>query len=854
MPAPLSPEQLFGAEPHRCTLANGLAVAFTPEPHAGLASVQVWVKTGSIHEGALIGSGLSHYLEHMVFKGTEKYSCRALTQAVQAAGATMNAYTTFDRTVFHIDGPAEAVETAFDVLGEMVLRATLSPADTAREKEVILHEIDMRNDDPDSLLAEAMLAEAFRVHPYRYPVIGLRDAFARVTHEELLAYYRARYVPNNMFLAVAGALEPATVFALAEKYFGAAPALSPGAPSIPAEPAQLATRRNTLHGDVHVLRGNMAWRIPGMRDPDAPALDVFASLIGSGQSSRLHQRLHEELELVHQIDASNWAPGEAGLLWLAYTADLGRRDAVENAVRETLDGVLRDGFTEAEFTKAHRHCIMAFLEARKTVSGLASQLGAQSVIIGDTGYPRLYLERVQALTPESVLAAAQRHLRPERLVCMALEPRCTATVTSSASTRIEGPVPFQETRLENGLRVLLQPMRGHPKIHLRALLPGGGTREPEDRRGLCAMLATLMARDTEHRSAAQVAQTAESIGASLQETAGNNSFGLAIEVLSGDEDLAAELLSHGLILPALTTKTFMRERDAQRSALQEDEDDIVEYGRRRLRQHFLGRHPLAIDHLGRADDLAAMLPADVRALHATLVAPANTILAISGDFDIEAMSAVVEKHFAHWRGAPASPSLPVALPCPKTLPAHTGRIDETQPREQAVTFLAYPDTGIVAEDYITGQLLDEFLSGMASQLFTTVREERGMAYFVGASRISAPDLGLFYLYAGTSPGNIEPVLDAMRAETARMRKGDLTPAEIESGKMRLRTARRMAAQTPGARALTAALNALYGMEINREECWERQLASQNAATLASFAQKYFREEACLAYVVKPDKA
>jgi zinc protease len=852
MPASLSPEQLFGAEPHRCTLANGLATAFAPAPHAGLVSVQVWVKTGSIHEGALIGSGLSHYLEHMVFKGTKKYSCHALTQAVQAVGATMNAYTTFDRTVFHIDGPSEAVETAFDVLGEMMFHATLLPADTAREKEVILHEIDMRDDDPDSRLAEAMLAEAFRVHPYRYPVIGLRDAFARVTHEELLAYYRARYVPNNMFLAVAGTLEPANVLALAEKHFGAAPALSPGAPGIPPEPAQLATRRNTLHGDVQVLRGSMAWRIPGMRDPDSPALDVFTTLIGQGQSSRLHQRLHEELELVHQVDASNWAPGEAGLLWLAYTADLGRRDAVEGAVSETLDGVLRDGFTEDEFAKARRHCLMAFLEARKTVSGLATQLGAQSVIIGDTGYPRLYLERVMALTPASVLATAQRHLRPERLVCMALEPKCAATIAATASTRVEGPVPFQETRLGNGLRILLQPMRNHPKIHLRALLPGGGTREPKDRRGLCAMLATLMARDTEHRTAAQVAQTAEALGASLQESAGNNSFGLAIEVLPGDEDLAAELLSHGLILPSLITKTFMRERDAQRAAIREDEDDIVEYGRRRLRQHFLGEHPLAIDHLGRADDLASMMPADVRALHATLVSPANTILAISGDFDPGTMHAIVEKHFAHWRGAPASPPPPIIRT--KALPARTGRIEETQPREQAVTFLAYPDTGIVSEDYIAGQLLDELLSGMASRLFTTVREERGMAYFVGASRVSAPDFGLFHLYAGTNPGNIEPVLEAMRAETDRMRKGDLTPAEIESGKMRLRTARRMAAQTPGARALNAALNALHGMEINREECWERQLAAQNAATLACFAQKHFREDACLAYIVKPEKA
>ncbi|MDR2845209.1 MAG: insulinase family protein, partial [Puniceicoccales bacterium] len=751
--------------------------------------------------------------------------------------------------VFHVDGPAESAEIAFDVLGEMMLRATISPEDTARERDVILREIDMRDDDPDSLLAEAVLAETFHTHPYRLPVIGLRDAFSQVSHAQLLAYYRARYTPNNMVLAVAGALAPQAVFALAEKYFGAVAASALGAPHVPAEPTQLAPRHGTLTADVQVLRGCMAWRIPGMRHPDAPALDVFSMLLGFGASCRLHRRLHEELSLVHQIDASNWAPGETGLLWLSYTADAGRREAVEAAVRETVAEALRDGFTEAEFAKARRACLMAFLDSRKTVSGMAGQLGAQAVIIGDIGYPSLYLERVQALTPATALDAARRHIHADKLTCLALEPR-TEQAQAAAIGAVASPVPFEEIRLNNGLHLLLQPVHGYPKIHYRAIFPGGGVHEPSDKRGLCSMLATLMARDTTRRTAAQVAQDAETLGASLQETSGNNSFGVSIEVLSTDAADATELLADALQRPAFVEKTFSRERDAQRASLQEDEDDVVEFAKKRLRELFFGTHHLAVDHFGRAPDLAAITTGDLRTAHAALVTPANCVLAISGDFSRDAVLAAIEKQFGAWQPAAANrPTQSVPLPA---LPARTGRVDETRPCEQAVVLLAYPDTGIACDDYVTGHLLDELLSGMASQLFITVREERGMAYFVGANRVNTSRDGMFYLYAGTSPNQVEPVLAAMRAEVERIRAGALSSEEIASAKTRLSVARRMSAQTPGSRALNAALNALYKLDVNRDAWWESRLAALDAPALAAYANRYLRDAASLTYIVTPD--
>src|ERR1700678_219010 len=213
----------FWREPvERTVLANGLTLLVKPDRSAALASVQVWVRTGSIHEGEQLGAGLSHFLEHMLFKGTTRRTGRAISETVQANGGSINAYTTFDRTVYYIDLPSERLEVAVDLLADAVLHSTMPQDEIAREKDVILREIAMTRDDPENRLWEALFATAFREHPYRQPIIGHKDVFAAADRGALLAYYRERYVPNNMVVVIAGDVGTAEARQVVERHFGAA--------------------------------------------------------------------------------------------------------------------------------------------------------------------------------------------------------------------------------------------------------------------------------------------------------------------------------------------------------------------------------------------------------------------------------------------------------------------------------------------------------------------------------------------------------------------------------------------------------------------------------------------------------
>jgi zinc protease len=185
-------------------LANGLTLLVSEQHYAGVASVQAWCQTGSIHEQEWLGGGLTHLLEHMLFKGTARRTAADISEEIHRGGGYVNAYTSFDRTVFWIDCPKAVVDTALDVLADMLFDSSIEPGELEREMDVIRREFEMGYDDPDRVLSHLTFGTAYQVHPCRTPVIGLRRIFDRITRDDVLRYYRRRYVPDNVFIVVAG--------------------------------------------------------------------------------------------------------------------------------------------------------------------------------------------------------------------------------------------------------------------------------------------------------------------------------------------------------------------------------------------------------------------------------------------------------------------------------------------------------------------------------------------------------------------------------------------------------------------------------------------------------------------------
>jgi zinc protease len=831
----------------RCILPNGLTLLVKEDAFAPVASVQVWVKTGSMHEGELLGSGVSHYLEHMLFKGTERRQGREISTAVQAHGGYINAYTTFDRTVYYIDLPAEHVAVALDVLSDAVLNSTLPAEEVAKEKDVILREIDMGRDDPDHRLSETLFETAFRVHPFRYPIIGHRDVFSGLGRDELVRYYKSRYVPNNLVVVVVGAVKTAEVIEQVKMCFGHASRQRLAPVLVQSEPLQLAPRAQHRFEDVEVSRAGLAWPIPGVTHPDAPQLDLLATLLGGGDSSVLWQEIREKAELVNTVDAHSWTPGEAGLFYISFTCDAEKREKATEAVQRQLELRGRKGFSTAEINKALQQIIVSEINSRKTMSGQAARLGAAEVIVGDLGHTKTYFEALRRVTSADLKRVIREYLIPQRLTSVSLNPETAKPSKVSARVRGTDSSPeFEQITLPNGARIVLQPETRLPNVHVRLLCLGGPVFEDPARRGTTALTATMLTKDTKRRSAAEVAEYIESVGGAFFPFSGNNSFGVAAEVVPTEIDRALELLADAIFAPKFSRETFQRERDAQVAELQQDMDDVVSFGRRLVRRKFFGSHPLGIDAGGTPEAVSALQPADVSRLWERCRVGPNTVLAVAGDFDRKKLLPKLKAMLLKL------PKVQLPRPViPFERPAEVGDFMENLPREQAVVFQAFPAPGLLADDFYVGEVADELFSGMSSRLFERVREEKGLAYFVRSGRFTGLDTSMFVFFAGTSPRTYEDVLREIDEEIARVQSGGVELGELQRCQTRLKAARRMGLQTNASRAMQAGLNALYGLPVNDWQNYDRYIDAVTLEKLQAFARRYFQRKLRTQLVVKP---
>jgi zinc protease len=827
----------------RFVLPNGMTVIHRAVS-GGLAAVQLWVKTGSIHEAPYLGCGLSHYLEHMLFKGTARRSAPQITAEIQAIGGDINAYTTFDRTVYHIEAPSEGFSTAIDILHDMAFNSQLDSAELTREREVILREIAMNNDDPDRQLMRGLYETVFRDHPFRYPVIGHSELFKTIDEATIRGYYKARYVPGNMVLIVLGDINIEALELALESTFAKEPRTQLSTPVIPGELPQLAPRRAFFTADVSICRGSIAYRVPGIGHEDAPALDMLASILGNGESAVLCQALRMRRQLVNDIDVSCWNPGKTGLLWLSYNSDTGTSDKVEAAIYEEIKAKIKAGFTQEELDRSRRLTLTSEIDSRKTVSSHASRLGLSEVVVGDLFYPRQYFESLSMLTTDDVLRAANKYITSTTRTVVTLDADEAKAHIAGTSLRVE-LAPPELIRLPNGARIVLQPDHTLPKVHIRYGALGGPLYETATTQGATALLATLLTRDTQARSAENVSRTIESAGGRFDEFCGNNSFGVAMELLSSGLDTGLDLLEYSLLKPDFNPTTFEVERAGQIARIQEYDDDISERGRVLLRRAFYGDHPYKENPNGTVEALEKLVTRDIAEHYGKLVRAGNSVISVCGDFDPARTLPRLELILS---SMPVSEFVPQEPPFRGPKPCD---FIEHMDREQAIVFRSFRGPGVRGDDNYVADLLDEVLSDMSGPLFVSARERKGLAYFVGASRMTGIHTGMFSLYGGTRPDQVPMLRAEFDAVLEDIRQRGISEAELQRGKTRLKSRRRLSMQTIGSRANHVLLETLYGLTPENVTQFDAHIDAISMEDIRSFARNYLREDARVDFAIGP---
>jgi zinc protease len=827
------------------TLDNGLTIIVREDHNAPVVSAQAWAMAGSIHEDKWLGAGLSHVLEHMLFKGTTTRPGSRIDQEVQEAGGYMNAYTSFDRTVYHIDVPNTGAVKAIDILCDIMQHANLPPGELAKEMDVIRREMDMCHDDPGRRASRRLFETAYTKSPYRFTIIGYPDIFNEVKPDDIRNYYTEKYAPNNVFYVVAGDVKNDEVVAQIKTAYAKSKSKAMPPVVLPLEPKQTSSREIIEEAPVELGHVHFAWHIPELRHADVPALDVLAVLLGSGRSSRLFQQVREKQGVVHHVDAWTYSPGLPGLFGVSAVVDGDQFEAANQAILAEIEKIKSLSVSSDELHKAIKQFISATLSSRKTMEGQAQNLGGNWIAANDLNFSERYLAAVKHVTTNDVQRVARQYLTPENRTLYALLPDGAAP-KAKANVETNTDNAIQKIVLPNGLTLLVKEDHRLPFVEFRAVFKGGVLAENTTNNGTTMLLAKLLIKGTKTRSAEKIATEIESVGGSIDSYGGNNSFGINAEVLSEDFATGLDLLADVILNPVFPADELEREKEVQIAGIRSRKDELLKSASLAMRRALFGDTGYGLDSLGTEESAAKVSVAGLKAFQQKLIVPNNCVMAIYGDVKTADVKSAVDKFFGNWKSGGK-----IEQPTANSQHPTSNRVTETRDKKQAVLVIGFPGTTLADDDRYALDLLQECCSDLGSRLFLRIREQLGLAYYVGAQNFAGLVPGYFAFYTGTEPAKAAQVETELLKEAELLRTEGLTADELKRAKAKIIGGKKIARADLGNLASTSALDELYGLGWQRADLDDAKYEAVTLDQIKSAAQKYLKPDALVVAVVKP---
>lgn len=843
-----APAGTVAGKPQVFSFPNGLTLVVEENHGAPVASVQAWCNTGSIHEGKLLGAGLSHILEHMLFKGTTSRAPGVIASQVQDQGGYINAYTSYDRTVYWIDVPAKGASKAVDILADAMMNATLPPEEYSKEQEVIRREFAMGYDNPDRTASLLLFSTAYHRSPFKEPVIGHLDIYNKLTRDDVLAYYKKRYVPNNLCFVVVGDVNAAEIRDQLAVAFEKYPRVALEPVIVAEEPPQLGKQEGRDFFPTDLSRINIAWRGPGATSPDAPAAEVLSAILGSGTSSILNREIREKKGLVHYIGAglSTLSPTE-GLIYVNAVADPTKREAAEKATITEVGAVVSDGITEEELAKAKKGLLADHYQGLSTMRGRASDYGNGWLMCGNPEFGTRYLEAIERVTTVDVNRVAHQYLKSEGLTVTSLDPLKEDHAGDKKNSASAETSAVKKTILPNGLRVLIHEDHRLPLVSILAAFRGGLLSETPQNNGITSLLASTLIKGTKTRTAQQIAETLENVGGSIGASAGNNSLAISVSVMKEDLPLGMKILADVLANASFPDREVALEKDTQIASIKAEDDQITTVARNLLKPRLYGNHPYALRSNGTPESVAVLTQDQLRAQRDRLIVGKNGVLSIFGAVNPDEVLALAQKDFGSLNSGELSLTNP---PVPTQLTASVEASSLMQ-KQQAVIMKGYLGTSVDGADRPALELIEQASSDLGSRFFIRIREKLGLAYFVGASNATGLAPGAFVFYLGTDPKKVDLARHEFDDEIGKLASDGLTQVELDRAKAKLLGGEAIRNQSTAALGGLCTTNELLGLGYDYDSKRTAEIERVTIDDIRRVAQKYFRDGKSVEVIVGP---
>lgn len=763
-----------------------------------IVTVDTWVNTGSLNENNK-NNGVSHFLEHLMFKGTKTHKAGEIDKILESKGGKFNAATSKDFTHFYITIPSKDVETAIKLNADMLLNATFPEAELKKERKVVQEEIRRSEDNPDSILFDNLISLIFKTHPYSYETLGPASNIENIPRKNILEYYHHYYVPSNMTTIVVGDVDPQKILCMLEENYKAEVSNKVVLPKFPREATLLKPQTKTAKEKINFGYICMGFKGVPINDiKESYALDLAASILGGGKSSRLYQDLKEKQNIVSSVDSGHYSLRDDSIFFVSADFDPSKYQKVKTSIENELKKLRETKVTDEELNRAKTQEERAFVYENESVEEIANSLGYVMTIEGNIDSYTNHLKYVNAVTAEEIQKTAQKYIKPSGMALSVLLPSNSknskqaksenSSVIPVSQIKINSVSPPQETCknttktvLNNGMTLITNPVTSNDIISLSVFVKGGKLLDSPA--GITNLLVKTILQGTKNRSAYEITKTVEDMGVVISPMLDSDCFEIQLKSTRADFDKAFEILADVINNPAFSPEYVEKGKKDILQDITKSRDRPMSKMSEGFSRAMYQNQPYG--NIG--EILEKSVPSLTREelidFHKKIFIPQNMVVSVSGNINQDEIAQKFTGAF------PCSNTEKLTLkPSPEVKKFTADKIvcqkDETA---AAWMLIGWPVEGIRNEkEYASLQVIDSLLGGgLSSRLFKTFREKQGLCYSVGSSYSPKKDGSVFAMYIGTEPKNIDLVKSKFLQEITRLKTETVSQDELNDAKQKL---------------------------------------------------------------------
>lgn len=843
-----------------------MKVILVPSHKSPVVSVQMWVRTGSADEKKK-EEGISHFIEHLVFKGTDKYKVGEIAGTVEASGGELNAYTSFDQTVFYVTISKNFIDTAIDVISEMMGKPTFDLLETNSEREVVCEEIKMGIDSPGRSASQLMFRSVFKKHPYGSPVIGYEKNVRSWSIKKIKDYYNSRYVPSNMTLILSGDFDLKETKRKVTQIFSQFTPFKLSKVKRAKEPVQKKPAFSGKTKDVAESTVQIAWPAPHARHKDVPALEVMAMILGQGETSRLYSKLRLENALVNNVSAFTYNPVDNGLFAVSLKITDQNIQEMFKSLFIEIEKIIQSEITWDELKKAVVNISSEQFYAIETVDGIANKIGSEDFYMKDPNAYQKYLVKLLQLQPSDILKVAKKYLnintanysmlsrhdlkdqlkllrdgahtwkktkevfvkKPKTKVKKIKMPKIKFSAVKSTT---DFPLEFYKTK--RGTEILFKKVTDTPTVSAKIIFGGGARLESSDKQGVTEMLSRTWPAATETKTEAQFLKTIEDSAAGLNSFGGKNTNGLSVDYMKAFEKTVVSLTEEVLNRPVLSQDIFNREMEILKKQILSKQDNPSYLCGRQFLEMMFPNSILSYEQGGTLETLKNVTLNEVTRNLDRLKATHNMQVAVVGDFDRQLWIDAVEKiegEFKHTGRQLKTTSVPTLREIKQQF--------LKKDKEQSHVMIGWNALALTDPRRYILQIIQAVLSGQGGRLFIELRDKNSLAYSVSPIKMETLETGYFGGYIACSPDKVNKAIEMFKQEFDKLATTRISEDELLRAKKYLIGQNDIGLQRKSSYCNLIAFDHFYGNEIDDHLHIDRIYNRITVDDVKSLAQNLF---------------